>query len=185
MISSICEQNISWMKLAEETPLGRRRSNLPFRQKAVKLSGKRTALQTALWKAVFGTEGASGKQPRNLSGNFRTEKWAASFAVHFFMKGGKVMLLRNVTQDIVFEKLDEILKKRPELCNCERCKLDIAALALNALPPRYVVTERGATFSRVNSLDVQISADTVSELTKAIEQVSKEPRHEVHNNSKQ
>jgi competence protein ComFB len=95
------------------------------------------------------------------------------------------MLLKNITQDIVFEKLDEMLPNISDICTCERCKCDIMALALNNLPSRYVVTERGAIFTRVSSLDVQIAADTIIELTKAIERVRKEPRHEVHNDNKQ
>lgn len=95
------------------------------------------------------------------------------------------MLLKNITQDIVFEKLDEMLPNISEICTCERCKYDIMAIALNNLPPRYVVTERGAIFTRVSSLDVQIAADTITELTRAIEQVKREPRHEVHNDNQQ
>jgi len=95
------------------------------------------------------------------------------------------MLLRNITYDIVFEKLDEMLPNRPDICRCERCRLDILAIALNNLPARYVVTERGATFSRASSLDVQIAVDTVTELTKAIEMVMKDPRHETDNDNQQ
>lgn len=95
------------------------------------------------------------------------------------------MLLKNITQDIVFEKLDEMLPNITEICTCERCRYDIVAIALNNLPPRYVVTERGAIFTRVSSLDVQIAADTIIELTKAIEKVTKDPRHEIHNNNQQ
>lgn len=95
------------------------------------------------------------------------------------------MLLKNITQDIVFEKLDEMLPNISGICTCERCKCDIMAIALNKLPPRYVVTERGAIFTRVSSLDVQIAADTIMELTRAIEQVRKEPRHEIHSNNQQ
>ena len=95
------------------------------------------------------------------------------------------MQLKNITQDIVFEKLDEMLPNITKICTCERCRYDIMAIALNNLPPRYVVTDRGAIFSRASSLDVQIAADTVSELTKAIEQVKKDPRHEIHNDNKQ
>ena len=88
------------------------------------------------------------------------------------------MLLKNITQDIVFEKLEEMVGRDPKLCRCERCRMDAAAIALNNLPPRYVVTERGAVFSKIESLDFQITADVVKELTKAIEQVSANPRHD-------
>lgn len=88
------------------------------------------------------------------------------------------MLLKNVTQDIVFEKLGEILRCHPEICPCARCQLDIAAIALNHLPPRYVVTDLGEVITRTSSLDAQISVDTMLEVTKAIAIVSRFPRHE-------
>jgi len=101
------------------------------------------------------------------------------------MKGGICLLLKNITQDIVFDKLEEIKLLFPDVCTCTRCRLDIAAIALNHLPPRYVVTEMGAVFSRVSSLDVQIVADTVQELTRAVEIVRKGPRHAVQHSSEQ
>jgi len=92
-------------------------------------------------------------------------------------KGGLLVLLRNVTQDIVFEKLGEILRCHPEICPCARCQLDMAAIALNHLPPRYVVTDIGEVITRTGTLDAQISVDTMLELTKAIAIVSRAPRH--------
>jgi len=87
------------------------------------------------------------------------------------------MLLRNITQDIVFEKLEDVFRLFPDVCTCTRCRLDIAALALNQLPPRYVVTDIGAVYSKVSVLESQIRADTVQALTRAIETVRKVPRH--------
>jgi len=93
------------------------------------------------------------------------------------------MLLRNVTQDIVFEKLGEILRTHPEICPCSRCQLDIAAIALNHLQPRYVVTDIGEALTRAGSLDAQITVDTLSELTKAIAIVTRTPRHAQNSDS--
>ncbi len=99
----------------------------------------------------------------------------------FFISNGErwscSLLLKNVTQDIVFEKLGEILRCHPEICPCARCQLDIAAIALNHLQPRYVVSDLGEVITRTGSLDAQISVDTMLELTKAIAIVSRFPRH--------
>ncbi len=88
------------------------------------------------------------------------------------------MFLTNVTEEIVFKRLDDVLKGRGDLCKCQQCRMDVAALALNNLQPRYVVTERGMVFSKLSGLDIQISADVVRELTRALDKVSTNPRHE-------
>lgn len=88
------------------------------------------------------------------------------------------MELHNLMEYEVGKYLDEIIKKGIHLeCNCEQCKLDITAIALNSLPPKYVVTERGLIFSRINNMNHQFSTDIVAALTKAIELVNKKPRH--------
>ncbi|MBT9134508.1 MAG: hypothetical protein DDT38_01243 [Firmicutes bacterium] len=118
---------------------------------------------------------------REISQVSQDREWAAGFAVRFFISNGErwscSLLLKNVTQDIVFEKLGEILRCHPEICPCARCQLDIAAIALNHLQPRYVVSDLGEVITRTGSLDAQISVDTMLELTKAIAIVSRFPRH--------
>lgn len=93
------------------------------------------------------------------------------------------MFLTNVTEEIVFKRLDDMLKGRGDLCPCEQCRMDVAALALNHLQPRYVVTERGAVFSKLSGLDIQISADVIRELTRALAKVAANPRHDVSRNN--
>jgi len=41
------------------------------------------------------------------------------------------------TLDLLLKKIDQ-LWPNTEYCKCERCRMDIAAYALNRLPPRYV-----------------------------------------------
>jgi competence protein ComFB len=94
------------------------------------------------------------------------------------------MLLRNVTQDIVFQKLDEMRKQNKDICPCEKCRLDIAAIALNNLPPRYVVTDRGEVLTRTSGLDIQISADVIQELSRALQMVKERPQHDESTSSK-
>jgi competence protein ComFB len=54
----------------------------------------------------------------------------------------------------------------------------MAALALNQLPPRYVVREKGAVYSKVALLETQPRADIYRALTSALMTVKKAPRHE-------
>jgi len=63
-------------------------------------------------------------------------------------------------------------------CSCKRCRADICALALNRLPPRYVVTDMGDIFERVNAVSLQSQADIVFTIMQAIDTIQKEPRHD-------
>ncbi|MCF6460080.1 late competence development ComFB family protein [Clostridium sp. Cult3] len=88
------------------------------------------------------------------------------------------MELRNLMEDEVMNTIDRVLKDRDEVCGCDKCRLDIAAIALNNLKPKYVVTEKGGLYAKVDTLDYQYDVDLVKEITKAIEIVDKEPHHE-------
>ncbi len=63
-------------------------------------------------------------------------------------------------------------------CTCDLCKLDIMAISLNSLPPKYIVTNKGMMYSKLQKFEVQFNADVVSAITKACEIVRKHPRHE-------
>ena len=46
---------------------------------------------------------------------------------------------RNIMEDLVENKLGELMRSA-DMCCCGRCRADAKALALNKLPPRYVVS---------------------------------------------
>ena len=87
------------------------------------------------------------------------------------------MQLKNYMEEIVWEHLDKVLERRADVCNCDQCRHDIAALALNALPPRYVVTDIGETYTRVKALEQQFYADVITAISNAITVVSAHVRH--------
>lgn len=87
------------------------------------------------------------------------------------------MELKNYMEKLVMENLDTVVNANPKACKCERCRYDIAALALNSLSAQYVVTTSGETYSKVRSLDQQFRVDIVSAITKAITIVKKSPHH--------
>ncbi|TYP51619.1 late competence development ComFB family protein [Thermosediminibacter litoriperuensis] len=84
--------------------------------------------------------------------------------------------LKNYMEDVVFSFLDELIKGK-QVCTCERCRYDIAAIALNHLPAKYVVTEQGEVFAKTQLLSQQFKTDAVVELLKAIDIVCKNPHH--------
>lgn len=87
------------------------------------------------------------------------------------------MQLKNFMEELVFQQLDGIIEKQQDVCRCERCRLDIAALALNYLSPRYIVTQQGETYTRIQTLEQQFKVDVISALIKAIVIVQASPRH--------
>lgn len=89
------------------------------------------------------------------------------------------MELHNLMEIEVRHNLNHIIKTTSSIdCQCEQCKLDIIAIALNSLPPKYIVTEKGLLYSRVANLNQQFDTDIIASLTKAINLVNKNPRHE-------
>jgi competence protein ComFB len=84
--------------------------------------------------------------------------------------------IKNYMEEIVFAQMKEILQDI-NMCTCEKCLLDIAAIALNDLPPKYVVTEKGELFSKINTLEQQFDVDVVAAITKAAVLVKRNPRH--------
>jgi len=89
-----------------------------------------------------------------------------------------MMDLHNYTETVVREVLNEILVKREDLCKCQKCRLDIMAIALNHLPPHYYVSDRGEVFSKLQASYVETRAMVTAEITKAIMQVEKQPHHQ-------
>lgn len=88
------------------------------------------------------------------------------------------MELKNYMEDLVFQRLDHLIGADSKVCKCEKCRYDVAALALNFLPPRYGVTDKGETYARVKSLEQQFNVDIITAITHAIKIVSSQPHHD-------
>lgn len=87
------------------------------------------------------------------------------------------MQLKNYMEDVVWQKIDGIIAGHPGICSCEKCRYDIAAIALNHLPVRYVVTEKGEMFTKIQSLEQQFYIDIIAAITHGIDIVKKNPHH--------
>lgn len=87
------------------------------------------------------------------------------------------MQLKNYMEEIVFTSMKEVLSDI-NMCTCEMCLLDIAAIALNDLPPKYIVTEKGELYSKINALRQQFEVDVIAAITKAAVLVKRNPRHD-------
>lgn len=87
------------------------------------------------------------------------------------------MEIYNYMEDIVHDSLDTLFSEKQDICKCEKCRLDIVACALNRLPPKYVVSNKGRVFTKLQEVQVQFKADVIRELLSAIAHVSKNPQH--------
>jgi competence protein ComFB len=87
------------------------------------------------------------------------------------------MQVHNFTEDMVEDELDRLLDETDDICKCQKCRLDIMVWALNRLPPKYVITDKGRMYTKLAEQDIQFRADVIRELTKAMLYISKNPRH--------
>ncbi len=85
--------------------------------------------------------------------------------------------LKNHMEDIVTKAVDCYIAQT-DMCRCEKCRLDVMALALNRLAPVYVVTDKGDLFASIDSTYVQNQVNAEIAVLKAIELVRNSPKHE-------
>ncbi|MDR1703999.1 MAG: late competence development ComFB family protein [Clostridiales bacterium] len=83
--------------------------------------------------------------------------------------------LKNYMETVVEELLGYGMKSA-ECCECEICKADVAAIALNNLPPQYVAGRE--IYAKLNTMRQQFYVDVLTEVTKAASVVAKSPRHD-------
>ena len=91
---------------------------------------------------------------------------------------GQQLEFKNYMEDIVLAKMPDVLKTMPNICLCERCRMDILACALNNCPPKYVVTPKGKMYAKMSMLRGQFEIDVVRFITDAAMLISKNPRHD-------
>lgn len=86
-------------------------------------------------------------------------------------------MLVNLMEKEVINTINKVLDQMDEICKCDKCKMDIAAISLNNLKPNYVVSEKGKVYSKINNMNYQFNTDIVSAVTSAIELVKNNPKH--------
>ncbi len=79
----------------------------------------------------------------------------------------------NLYEMLVSEKLDVAIAKF-SACNCDRCRMDITAIALNLLSPRYIVLSAGDELPPITK---QEHGNISAAIIKAIVTVKANPRH--------
>lgn len=82
----------------------------------------------------------------------------------------------NMMEAMVEEALD-VMGDSLGCCMCPQCRNDIAAYALNHLPPKYVVTKAGGAISKADTLRIQHLTDVRTAVLQAAQVVNQHPRH--------
>jgi competence protein ComFB len=95
---------------------------------------------------------------------------------HRYGKEGEPTILINVAEQMVKENIREVME-RMNVCTCQVCTNDIAALALNTLPQKYITTNTGKQFTQIDIYKKQYETDVLAALTKACVRVKAGPRH--------
>lgn len=81
-------------------------------------------------------------------------------------------VLVNVAELAVKERIEEAMDKF-KCCQCDHCVKDVLALAVNNLPPKYIVRNELDQALEIRRFD----ADVVSALVNAVIKVKQNPRH--------
>ncbi|MBC8585803.1 late competence development ComFB family protein [Youxingia wuxianensis] len=89
------------------------------------------------------------------------------------LRPAEEFVLTNLMEQLVADRLDEVFFKF-NCCRCDKCRRDVAALALNSLPPRYVVVQPDELSSLLQDCSTK---DVSSALVKAILYVKNHPNH--------
>jgi competence protein ComFB len=87
--------------------------------------------------------------------------------------------LKNEAEVMVIREMETQLKKEPEeMCRCEECILDIAALALNTVSPLYRISLLGTLYAS-QAINEKSYAESVKQaVAKAIKKVKTNPAHD-------
>ena len=85
--------------------------------------------------------------------------------------------LTNMMEETVLTKIDQ-LWQTTDYCKCDQCKIDIAAFALNRLPPRYVHSLAGELIHKFDASTIQMDAEITACVYNAIVRIGEDPNHD-------
>ncbi|MCL2576064.1 MAG: late competence development ComFB family protein [Defluviitaleaceae bacterium] len=85
--------------------------------------------------------------------------------------------IQNYMETCVADMLKPVLDGL-NACQCDNCVMDILAISLNSLPPKYVVTKKGELYTKISNLQNQFDVDIIAAIAKASVIVSRNPRHD-------
>ena len=88
--------------------------------------------------------------------------------------------LENLQEELVFRMLPTVVaheqNRGRSFCSCPTCLIDIAAIALNSLPPRYVA-DRYNIFGATEADQARLRDEVAKAIANAIHRVATRPHH--------
>ncbi|MDR0374578.1 MAG: late competence development ComFB family protein [Treponema sp.] len=88
--------------------------------------------------------------------------------------------LKNEAERLVFDEINMQVESFPEgeICTCNECVIDIAAIALNAVKPFYRHSLLGTLYAlEALNIDEEYAENIRTAVTQAIEKVRNNPSH--------
>ncbi|MCL2243753.1 MAG: late competence development ComFB family protein [Treponema sp.] len=88
-------------------------------------------------------------------------------------------LLKNEAEVLVISEVEQQLESEPEdMCRCNECVVDIAAIALNSVKPLYRFSLLGTLYAS-QAMNEQAYANSIkTAVTYAIQKVKTNPAHD-------
>ncbi|MCP8968386.1 late competence development ComFB family protein [Ectobacillus ponti] len=86
------------------------------------------------------------------------------------------MAVQNVMEIIVEQVLKEFSRSHKLHCECEECREDILALALNHLPSKYASTHEGEAIVKALYTDISLRQTVIKEVMFAAVKVEQHPK---------
>lgn len=91
-------------------------------------------------------------------------------------KNNQELILVNVVESLVRGKARELIKTM-DMCKCDKCFMDVCAITLNRLKPKYVTTTRGELLSQISTFSSNYQSELMVEVLKALVAVKNSPKH--------
>jgi len=87
-------------------------------------------------------------------------------------------LLKNEAEVLVIREMEKQLSKTTDMCLCNECVVDIAAIALNAVKPLYRFSLLGTLYA-AQAITEKSYADSIQNaVAEAIQKVKTNPAHD-------
>lgn len=90
------------------------------------------------------------------------------------MSAQSAMKLENANYERVILAIERLIAANKKYCQCMRCRLDVTAIALNGLPPKYFISPSSMEIEELASPLLMVEASVLY----ALERVSEHSHHE-------
>lgn len=92
------------------------------------------------------------------------------------MAGSQDYILINAYEELVKTNVRDMMAKT-DMCQCEKCFLDVCALVMNNRFAKYVTTRKGAVLAKIPDMNIGDHTKLVVTITIAMELVRQQPQH--------